>query len=371
MAQKFSDLTSLIEANSADADIFILDDDSATETKSISRAELDKRWFFGTNFEKLDMLTALTGSNVATGDKLLIGDADANLNKNITLHEAGIYKAVFALSDGANIATDCTNGSTFTVTLGGNRTLDNPTNKIVGKTYNWIITQDGSGGRTLAFGTDFDFDTTSQIRLGANSETTITGRVITSSKIMVSIAGQVDLIGSVGMHSSETPPTGWLECDGANVLRSTYVDLFAVIGTAYGTADGTHFNLPDMRGKFVRGWDNGQGNDPDAGTRIAQDTGGATGDNVGSVQSFAQKERDLKIEGGANPAVGGNSSRVEINDPGYGTSAETDTFLFSVSDVHNDTRNSDAAFSRIFKTGDFSLSEDRPLNVNVMYIIKY
>ena len=62
-----------------------------------------------------------------------------------------------ALSDGANIATDASLSNVFTVTLGGNRTLDNPTNLVAGRTYVWVITQDGTGGRTLAYGSNFDF----------------------------------------------------------------------------------------------------------------------------------------------------------------------------------------------------------------------
>ena len=60
----------------------------------------------------------------------------------------------------------------------------------------------------------------------------------------------------------QTPPAGWLECDGAAINRTTYTDLFASIATTYGTGDGsTTFNLPDLRGEFLRGWDNGRGVD--------------------------------------------------------------------------------------------------------------
>lgn len=43
------------------------------------------------------------------------------------------------------------------------------------------------------------------------------------------------------------PPTGWLLCDGASLLRATFAGLFAVIGIQYGSVDGTHFNVPDFR----------------------------------------------------------------------------------------------------------------------------
>lgn len=51
-----------------------------------------------------------------------------------------------------------------------------------------------------------------------------------------------------------TPPTGWLICDGSAVSRTTYADLFAVLGTTYGVGDGsTTFNLPDLRQRFPLG----------------------------------------------------------------------------------------------------------------------
>lgn len=63
--------------------------------------------------------------------------------------------AAVALSDGANITTDASLGNVFTVTLGGNRTLDNPTNLVSGFTYIWVVTQDATGSRTLAYGNAF------------------------------------------------------------------------------------------------------------------------------------------------------------------------------------------------------------------------
>lgn len=63
------------------------------------------------------------------------------------------------LTDGANIATDCSLGQRFRVTLGGNRTLDNPTNMQDGFQYVWEFIQDGTGSRTISLGTKFAFGT--------------------------------------------------------------------------------------------------------------------------------------------------------------------------------------------------------------------
>lgn len=60
-----------------------------------------------------------------------------------------------ALTDAASVATDASLSNTFTVTLGGNRTLANPTNMTNGGIYTWRVRQDGTGSRTLAYGSKF------------------------------------------------------------------------------------------------------------------------------------------------------------------------------------------------------------------------
>ena len=68
--------------------------------------------------------------------------------------------------------------------------------------------------------------------------------------------------GTVGHFAMVTPPTGWLKANGAAVSRTTYAALFAAIGTTFGAGNGsTTFNLPDLRGEFLRGWDDGRGVD--------------------------------------------------------------------------------------------------------------
>lgn len=69
-------------------------------------------------------------------------------------------------------------------------------------------------------------------------------------------------IGKIETIASTTVPSGHLECDGSAISRTTYVDLFNNIGTSWGVGDGsTTFNIPDLRGEFIRGWDNGKGTD--------------------------------------------------------------------------------------------------------------
>lgn len=70
------------------------------------------------------------------------------------------------------------------------------------------------------------------------------------------------LVGSVSAFARSTAPAGWLKANGAAVSRTTYAALFAAIGTTFGAGNGsTTFKLPDLRGEFVRGWDDGRGVD--------------------------------------------------------------------------------------------------------------
>ncbi|WP_039758593.1 phage tail protein [Bartonella queenslandensis] len=63
-------------------------------------------------------------------------------------------------------------------------------------------------------------------------------------------------IGFVGAFAMQALPSGWLLCDGGAYSRSVYSDLFAAIGTMWGSGDGsTTFNVPDLRGMFLRGFD--------------------------------------------------------------------------------------------------------------------
>jgi len=71
-----------------------------------------------------------------------------------------------------------------------------------------------------------------------------------------------NLVGQVSFFAMNTAPDGWLKANGAMVSRTTYAALFAAIGTTFGVGDGsTTFTLPDLRGEFIRGWDDARGVD--------------------------------------------------------------------------------------------------------------
>lgn len=136
-------------------------------------------------------------------------------------------------------------------------------------------------------------------------------------------------VGSIVMWPVSIAPTGWLLCDGSAVSRSTYADLFALLDDDYGAGDGsTTFNLPDFRGQFVRGTDNGAGVDPDAASRT--DRGDATtGDNVGTLQADELASHTHTEEGtgstspGFSSSVGGNQLVAQATNTGTTGGNET------------------------------------------------
>ena len=82
--------------------------------------------------------------------------------------------------------------------------------------------------------------------------------------------------GAVIYHAANTPPTGFIKANGAAISRTTYADLFSAIGTTFGAGDGsTTFLVPDLRGEFLRGWDDARGVD--------------SGRSFGSAQSDAMR----------------------------------------------------------------------------------
>lgn len=158
---------------------------------------------------------------------------------------------------------------------------------------------------------------------------------------LVNFAEVTPPTGTIFIYASETVPDGYLECNGAAISRKSFTSLFRVIGTAFGSGDGVDtFNTPDLRGRFIRGWDHGAGNDPDTATRSAIKTGGAQQDHVGSLESDQIGSHVHTVPFSAQNLAGGGLSINSVN---------------GASTVN---------------TGATGGNETRPKNVNLMYIIK-
>jgi rhizosphere induced protein len=171
--------------------------------------------------------------------------------------------------------------------------------------------------------------------------------------------------GTVVAFASETTPTGWLPCDGKqyNALDSTYAALYAAIGTLYGgNTSSKVFNVPDYRGMFLRGWNNGASSngatiDPDASARTAA-AGGLAGDHVGSVESDALQAHMHTL------TIPRDGTTVRLGRAGGYTDPSNGVYLGLGDGIASGT---DIIFGA---TGGRSAAETRPKNAYVNYIIK-
>ena len=188
--------------------------------------------------------------------------------------------------------------------------------------------------------------------------------------------------GSVHIMATTTAPSGYLKCNGAAVSRTTYADLFAIIGTTHGAGDGsTTFNVPDLRGEFVRGWDDSRGVDS------GRSFGSSQGDNNKQHNHSASATSSVSDSGHFHYAFAnnfvGNQDRL-INVAGQDKRAAAD------GQVGNDSRQdykmahttgaADTGRTNVQTTGisvstsvtvdNSAAGEARPRNVAMMYVIK-
>ena len=165
--------------------------------------------------------------------------------------------------------------------------------------------------------------------------------------------------GSVFCMAVATIPTGYLECNGAAVSRTTYAALFAIIGTTYGTGNGSStFNIPDLRGEFVRGFDNGKGTD--SGRAIASSQGSANLSHGHSVSASVNDSGHVHATSFDNKKYfpGGGSTSISFGGAG---GYPADTFTMS---------NATTGISVSISQNNAGGSEARPRNIAMMYIIK-
>lgn len=114
--------------------------------------------------------------------------------------------------------------------------------------------------------------------------------------------------GEVVLFPVSSPPAGFLKANGAAVSRTTYAALFAVIGTTFGTGDGSStFNLPDLRGEFLRGWDDGRGVDSSRTLGSVQASQNLSHNHTATTSTAGAHQHTLTLRQDRAPAGDGNA----------------------------------------------------------------
>lgn len=185
-------------------------------------------------------------------------------------------------------------------------------------------------------------DLASPLTIGGTQQTTVEDALGALANILIPV-------GTISAYGGSTAPTGYLLCNGSEVSKTTYADLYAVIGDAFGTAsDNTKFKLPDLRGEFLRG----------AGTNShsGQGNGGTVGQHQDSTKILSDVIDTTKRI--CTAYINGSNCQSIIN-----TDTTKDTTSVNGStymDTSHDTTEKYIGYCAI-----------RPTNTSVNYIIKY
>lgn len=160
--------------------------------------------------------------------------------------------------------------------------------------------------------------------LNANWSAIDTDLKTVSDTATAALAGIVPA-GAILSYGGSSAPSGWLLCYGQSVLRADYAALFTAIGTSFGSADGTHFNLPDLRGRVPAGKDDMGGS---AANRITNAVSGFVGTTIGAAggsQSHTLVTAEIPSHTHTTSLFSSGSGSTYPNVTGSGSTGARDT----------------------------------------------
>ena len=212
----------------------------------------------GLSGDTLPVASGGTGSTTAGGARTALGSASSGANSDIT--------SITGLTTALSVAQGGTGATSITA--------------------NSVVLGNGTG-------------TVQEVAPGASGNALVSNGTTWQSTILETIPA-----GAVQYFAMNTAPTGWLKANGQAVSRTTYATLFSAIGTTFGSGDGsTTFNVPDLRGEFLRGWDDSRGID--------------SGRAFGSWQTQNTNKEEISMTTGSN----GSSPITAPNEDGSTYSA--------------------------------------------------
>ena len=199
------------------------------------------------------------------------------------------------------------------------------------------LTIDASGNVYTTSGT------LSASRLYATNSTPTSNNELATKSYVDSV---LPVAGTIAYYAATTPPTGWLKANGAVLSRTTYANLYAAIGLTWTQpGDGpANFRLPDLRGQFIRGYDDGRGVD--------------TGRGFGTTQAAY---------------AGYNTFSAGLDDGDSQTGAQKSIFNMTINGTLLGDTTSGSTY--IYHLGPYDIAtnpgDTRPTNVALLACIKY
>ena len=357
--------------------------DSTAATANSNPIVLDSRgeaniWLASANYKF--KLTDANGTEIWTVDNIAAPSTALSpvFTSNVTISTDSPGPALLITQSGAGPIIRAVNPSDpaevfFTVTNDGSVGIGtgSPSNAIdvaggaiqistAGGTAQTIISADSTDSIFEASSTrNFTVKTNSATRLTINAtDATSTVPVVLpadpTTALQAATKQYVDAAGPAGAimaFAGTTAPSGWLKCEGQAISRATYATLFAVIGTTWGAGDTTTtFNLPDLRGMFVRG----------TGTNATGSSSGAVGPSVGTyaADTYLNHSHAVTDAGHAHTTA---YSAFNASGGGLGINVLTGGGAFSTTTVTT---------GLTVNTSTTGGTETKPKNYGVLYIIK-
>lgn len=282
-----------------------------------------------------------TGDNVGTWGTVLNSAA-----LDIVDNSMGDTQTFSTTTGTTNVTTTQSQVANYvlTSTLVGNVTINWP---AIGRIYTFTNNTTGA------------FSVTLQRNSAGTTVVVPQGRtilIILSSSGVAQLSDTGTPIGMVSFMAMSSVPTGWLECNGAAISRTTYASLFALISTTYGVGDGvTTFNIPDLRGYFVRGWNHGAGSNPDSGRAF------------GSTQTSANLAH---THTGTTTTNGNHTHTIERFLSGSSVAGVYITSVATASLSTSYTTSTNGSHNHTFTTDSSGGTESRPYNVALLPAIR-
>ena len=342
-------------------------------------------WFADTSNDALKIRNAADSAFITVGTLSeanlgLAGKASPAFTGNVTVPAGTVSSLPISFTGDTNTGFFKNSADDFSIVTGGTRRAHVDSNGITIRDRKALRLRDTSNSNFVAI--QAPSNVSSDITLTLPNSDGDANDVLQSDgsgNLSFTALPQAVPTGSVHMMATTTAPSGYLKCNGTAISRSTYAALFAIIGTAHGAGDGSStFNVPDLRGEFVRGWDDGRGID--------------SGRNFGTSQSDNNKQHNHSASSTitdpghfhyvvSTTSINGSSNRlgdkagqdVRFSTAGFvGNDSRQDYIAGAVTNSANTGRSEvkTTGISASVTVANSAAGEARPRNIAMMYVIK-
>jgi len=346
-------------------------------------------WFADTSNDALKIRNAADSAFITVGTLSeanlgLAGKASPAFTGNVTVPAGTVSSLPISFTGDTNTGFFKNSADDFSIVTGGTRRAHVDSNGITIRDRKALRLRDTSNSNFIAI--QAPSNVSSDITLTLPNSDGDANDVLQSDgsgNLSFTALPQAVPTGSVHIMASTVAPSGYLKCNGAAISRTTYAALFAIVGTAHGNGDGSStFNVPDLRGEFVRGWDDSRGVDSDRNFGTSQSSNNKQHNHAASATSSVTDPGHFHYIA-ANQQQHSNSERL-INKAGQDVRFSADGFVGN--DSRQDyvggaiTSSADTGRSEVKTTGtsvgtsvtinNDGGNESRPRNIAMMYVIK-